>query len=245
MEETIASGDLLVTTKKNLLAYLETLDVKYLTENAVYRNLATGQVHQGRTEISAMLHYVYHVAFDARIEKSNFIITESKALMEGFFKGKHIGEFNGIPATNKAVNVPISVSYDLENGLIREARIYMLTDIMEQQLGVSAQTISQKQKTTYLIRDIFHLKFGRFREAKMLLEKASENKLMPAAKQMRVLSDFTGDSYRLIFEEGFDSLTDYELSLSSSMNTEEWQKWYELFKPNVERSHREILKQVM
>jgi hypothetical protein len=143
------------------------------------------------------------------------------------------------------VNVPISVSYDLENGLIREARIYMLTDIMEQQLGVSAQTISQKQKTTYLIRDIFHLKFGRFREAKMLLEKASENKLMPAAKQMRVLSDFTGDSYRLIFEEGFDSLTDYELSLSSSMNTEEWQKWYELFKPNVERSHREILKQVM
>jgi len=60
-----------------------------------------------------------------------------------------------------------------------------------------------------------------------------------------VLTDFTGDAYRLIFEEGFDNLADYEISLSSSMKTEEWQKWYERFKPNVERSHREILKQVL
>ena len=119
----------------------------------------------------------------------------------------------------------------------------MLSDVLYQQLGLPAGAVSQKKKTTYVIRDIFQLKFGRFKEARILLEKAAENKLMPETQQMRVLTDFTGDSYRLIFEEGFDSLTDYELSLSSSMKTEEWQQWYELFKPNVERSHREILKQ--
>ena len=67
---------------------------------------------------------------------------------------------------------------------------------------------------------------------------------MPETQQMRVLTDFTGDSYRLIFEEGFDNLADYEVSLSSSMKADEWQQWYEKFKPHVESSHREILRQI-
>ena len=57
--------------------------------------------------------------------------------------------------------------------------------------------------------------------------------------------DFTGDAYRLVLEIGFDSLGDYETSLTSELNAAEWKAWYEQFKPLVERSHREILKQVM
>jgi hypothetical protein len=69
--------------------------------------------------------------------------------------------------------------------------------------------------------------------------------LMPEAKSTRVLTDFTGDSYRLIFEEGYDTLADYEKSLTSGMNEDLWKKWYEKFKPLVLSSHREILKQVL
>ncbi len=82
-----------------------------------------------------MLHYIYHVAFDATADVRNTIITEDKAMLEGFFKGRHIGEVDGIKATNKEVNVPLCVSYDLENGLIKKARIYMLTDVMMGQLN--------------------------------------------------------------------------------------------------------------
>jgi hypothetical protein len=39
----------------------------------------------------------------------------------------------------------------------------------------------------YIICDIFQLKFGHYRLT-------------------RVLTDFTGDSYRLIFEEGYNTL---------------------------------------
>ena len=46
-------------------------------------------------------------------------------------------------------------------------------------------------------------------------------------------------------EAGFNTLADYEKSLGGSINQEEWQQWYEKFKPNVESSHREILKQIM
>lgn len=97
----------------------------------------------------------------------------------------------------------------------------------------------------YIVRDIFYLKFGHYRDAKAMLDDALNRKLMPEAQQMRVLTDFTGDAYRLIFEEGHNSLADYEKMLTNSMGGDEWQKWYAEFKQHIERSHREILKQVV
>jgi predicted ester cyclase len=243
MKEMTLQKEALALAQKNILAYFETHDVKFIAEDAIFKNLNTGEIHKGRTEIGAMLDYIYHVAFDAKAEIKNYIITENKALLEGLFKGKHIGEIAGIQPTGRQVSVPLSVSYDLKDGLIKEARIYMLTEVMMQQLGMAAP--SSKQKTTFLVRDIFQLKFGHFRDAKKLLEEAAEKQMMPEAQQMRVLTDFTGNSYRLIFEEGFDNLADYEVSLSSSMKADEWQQWYEKFKPHVESSHREILRQIV
>lgn len=97
----------------------------------------------------------------------------------------------------------------------------------------------------YIIRDIFHLQFGRFKEAKTLLDEAYSKGLLPDAKSARVLTDFTGESYRLIFEEGYDSLSEYERSLAESMGKADWKKWYEKFKPLMASSEREILKQVL
>jgi len=183
------------------------------------------------------------VDFDAKGEMKNYIITEEKAVVEGLIRGKHIGEIEGIPPTGKEINVPIVITYFLKDGLIREGRIYLMTDVLMQQLGVKQG--ASNVKTTYLVRDIFHLKFGQYRAAKKLLDEMAEKGLMPQTQQARVLTDFTGDAYRLILEMGFDSLADYESSLGSELNAEEWKAWYEQFKPLVERSHREILKQVM
>ena len=97
----------------------------------------------------------------------------------------------------------------------------------------------------YIIRDIFQLHFGAYKEAKALLDEAYSKGMLPDAKSSRVLSDFTGDAYRLIFEEGYNSLADYEKSLTESMNKADWKKWYEKFKQHVASSHREILKLVM
>ena len=97
----------------------------------------------------------------------------------------------------------------------------------------------------YVIRDIFQLKFGQFREAKALLEEAKNRRLLPEGHNMRALSDFTGGSYRLILEEGFDTLAAYEQSLTDGMKQPEWQDWYKAFKPLVAHSYREILKTVL
>ena len=97
----------------------------------------------------------------------------------------------------------------------------------------------------YIVRDIFHLKFGHFKDAKSLLDEANSKKMLPDAKNLRVLSDFTGDAYRLIMEAGFDTLADYEKSLGASMSQDGWRQWYENFKNHVDSSQREILKLII
>ena len=97
----------------------------------------------------------------------------------------------------------------------------------------------------YIIRDIFHLKFGHYKDAKSLLDEAKNTNMLPQAQGMRVLTDFTGDAYRLILEEGYDTLADYEKSLTSELGQAEWKDWYEKFKQHVTSSHREILKLIM
>jgi|SRR5437762_9318179 len=135
MEELILEKDVLSTAKENMEAYFQTHDVKYVAEDAVFKHMSTGDEYKGREQIGGMLHYMYHIAFDAKAEITNKIITEKKALLELNFVGKHIGEFAGMPPTNKAVNVPTCISYDLEDGLIKKARIYMLGDVMMKQLS--------------------------------------------------------------------------------------------------------------
>jgi len=93
----------------------------------------------------------------------------------------------------------------------------------------------------YLTRDIFQLKFGAFKKTLQLLKQANEQKLMPDAKT-RILSDFTGRAYRLIFENQYESLAAYEKDLNEGMRTKEWQEWYEQFKQHIESSEREIMK---
>src|SRR5438270_13162449 len=201
MEEVTLQKEELVRTQQNILDYFNNHDLNYVAEDAVYRNLSTGEVYTGRAEIGAMLHFMYHVAFDAKAETINYVITEDKAVVEAYFKGRHVGEIAGLKATNKEIDVPLCISYDLKNGLIKQARIYLLGEVMMNQLGVAE---GPRQKTNFVIRDIFQLKFGHFRPVKELFNEARDKNMMPEAKFSRVLTDFTGDAYRLIFENGYN-----------------------------------------
>jgi hypothetical protein len=93
----------------------------------------------------------------------------------------------------------------------------------------------------YVVRDIFHLKFGAFKDAMQLMKQAKEQDLLPGSST-RILSDFTGPSYRFIFENQYDSLAAYEKDLTGGMKAAEWQNWYNQFKQHVVSSEREILK---
>src|SRR5215204_1461689 len=109
MPDVLEQGTL-TATQQNMLDYFETHDLKYIAEDAVFRNLSTGEVYTGREEIGGMLHFIYHVAFDAKAEKVSHIITEDKAVVEAYFKGRHIGSIAGVAATDKEVDAPLCVT---------------------------------------------------------------------------------------------------------------------------------------
>lgn len=96
----------------------------------------------------------------------------------------------------------------------------------------------------YLVREIFHLQFGRYRDARSLIDEAIEKKLLLQPKGTRILTDFTGEGYRLIIELPFASLAEYETDLKKELDAAGWNSWYEKFKPLLRYSEREILKVV-
>ena len=99
-------------------------DLSMMAPDVVFTSMATGDEHRGVEALAGMLHYVYHVAFDARAETKSLICSDNQAVLEGEVVGKHIGEFAGVPATGKNVRVPLCVVYDLEGGKITRGRVY-------------------------------------------------------------------------------------------------------------------------
>lgn len=96
----------------------------------------------------------------------------------------------------------------------------------------------------FIIREIFHLQFGRFREVKALIDEGLQKHLLLQPSGSRILTDFTGEGYRLILELPFASLADYETELKKELSASYWSEWYEKLKPYIRYSEREILKQV-
>jgi predicted ester cyclase len=111
-------------------------DVSMMADNVVFTVMGTGQEHRGPDAVQGMLHYFYHLAFEATAEPKRFVFGENNAVWEGEFVGRHIGEFAGIPATGKDVRVPLCVVYDVENDQITAGRIYFEMPALLQQLGV-------------------------------------------------------------------------------------------------------------
>ena len=126
------------STREVMMRYFnsEHSDVSAMADDVVFTIMATGQEHSGPEGVLGMLNYFYHIAFDATAETKNTIFADGQAVFEGDFVGKHIGEFIGVPATNKAVRVPICVVYDLKNDQITKGRVYFEIPALMQQLGV-------------------------------------------------------------------------------------------------------------
>jgi hypothetical protein len=92
-----------------------------------------------------------------------------------------------------------------------------------------------------VVRDIFHLKFGKAREAKELLKEGIDIiKGTGYAGTMRAMTDLTGRSYTLVMESEIESLGKIEEELKKSFADSNWQEWYKKFTPFCESGEREI-----
>jgi predicted ester cyclase len=134
MPDTLVETNLQIPVEEIMNAYFETHDLQYVDEDATFKLVFSGEEHHGREAIAGMLNYFYKVAFDAHPDKKNVIFGDRQAVAEADFVGKHIGEFAGIPATQKQVRVPFIVVYEVGFSTIKQARIYFPMDVLVKQL---------------------------------------------------------------------------------------------------------------
>ena len=93
----------------------------------------------------------------------------------------------------------------------------------------------------FLERNVFHLKFGRAKEAvgmwRKYLEKVSEE---DKSIHARLLTDLSGRGYTLILEQRFDSYAALEPSKCALVNRPDWKPFYQDFIPCCEYVDRTL-----
>ena len=123
------------TTAAVMQRYWEGHDATAIAEDAVFTDLASGGSWAGREAIAGMLDYFYAQVFEARFEPERTYVSDGLAAVEGRFIGVHKGEFAGVPATGKEVDVPLAVFYTVEERGITEGRVWFMVSSFLQQVG--------------------------------------------------------------------------------------------------------------
>jgi len=92
-----------------------------------------------------------------------------------------------------------------------------------------------------VIRNVFHLKFGKAREALAVMKEglAIQKRLAPDASA-RLLTDLTGRHYTLVLELTVPSVGAFEATAPRVFGDQEFQANYQKLVPLVESGHREI-----
>lgn len=126
-------------TRRVFEAYTEAHDPSHFAEDATFTDMTNpGQPLVGREAIGAYLATIYGQAFtDITADEVELLVDGNVVMLEFLFKGEHTGEFFGIPATGKRVELPMMSVYHIEDGLIRSARLYYDSMTMMRQLGLA------------------------------------------------------------------------------------------------------------
>jgi steroid delta-isomerase-like uncharacterized protein len=124
------------STRAAMGRYWDDDDLSVVADDAVYTLTHSGREIRGRDAVKQFLEDFYTQAFEARFNVANRILDDGRAVLEGRFVGRHIGDFEGIAATNRAIDVPICVVYELENDQIKRVRVFLQVAALREQLGI-------------------------------------------------------------------------------------------------------------
>jgi steroid delta-isomerase-like uncharacterized protein len=96
--------------------------------------VGSSQELRGREPVRDFLIWMHTQAFDAHPKVTTLVVGDGHAALEANFVGIHTGEFLGIPASGRSVQVPYCVVYDLRGDKIAALRAYIPMDLFTQQL---------------------------------------------------------------------------------------------------------------
>jgi steroid delta-isomerase-like uncharacterized protein len=131
----------LAARRGTLVDYLETLSARgdfarYLADDVTFTIVGTPAV-RGRAEVEATIRTIHEQAFDSVVRIRSTIVEPERAVAELTFVGRHTGEFAGVPATGRRVEVDYAAAYEFgTDGRITAIRAYIPMNVLMAQLGV-------------------------------------------------------------------------------------------------------------
>jgi predicted ester cyclase len=132
-------------TRETLTQYVDELlscgdFARFFTEDVTVSFMGTDRVFKGRETARTLITAFHEQAFRTRIKPTTVLCGDGTAMVEAQFLGTHIGEFEGIPATGRDVDVPYAVGYDFRGNRISALRLYFPIDLLLRQFaGVRAE----------------------------------------------------------------------------------------------------------
>jgi steroid delta-isomerase-like uncharacterized protein len=116
--------------------------VQDLSEDSVVDSPFAGGTTRGRAAIED-LHRSFFQAFpDARLQWDDLLIDGDRVMLIGRLSGTDTGGFMSIPPTGRSFDIPLVLSYTLQNGLIvHDRRIYDFTGMLVQVGALKAKPI--------------------------------------------------------------------------------------------------------
>src|SRR5512132_213337 len=126
-------------TSPTMRSYLDALlgrgrFADYFTDAVTWTTVGSGQQLQGREPVRDFLIWMHTRAFDAHPEVKPLLVGDQQAALEADLVGTHTGEFLGLAATGKSVQVPYCVVFDLRGDKIAALRAYIPMELFAQQL---------------------------------------------------------------------------------------------------------------
>lgn len=131
-------------TRETIMAYTRSgqeahgHDRATLAEDAVFTLMSTEKTFEGRAEVEKLLDLLYVEAFEGRDEIQTIVVEGEHAVVEALFAGKHIGEFDGIAATGKQVEMPYCSVYQVVGTKIKSGHLYLPVEALREKLSAKS-----------------------------------------------------------------------------------------------------------
>jgi steroid delta-isomerase-like uncharacterized protein len=127
------------TAQQTIESYLEALlsfgDYgQYFADDVSLTFMGTDTRVEGREGVQQFIDLAHQHAFDTDIRLRNAAYGDGTAILEAEFIGTHIGEFQGVPASGRQVDVPYAAAYELEGEKIKALRLYFPLELLMQQI---------------------------------------------------------------------------------------------------------------
>jgi steroid delta-isomerase-like uncharacterized protein len=116
--------------------------VRDLSEDSVVDSPFAGGVTRGREAIEELSRSFFQAFPDAKLQWEDTLIDGDRVMLIGRLSGTDTGGFMSIPPTGRSFDIPLVLSYTLQNGLIvHDRRIYDFTGMLVQVGALKAKPI--------------------------------------------------------------------------------------------------------